>query len=650
MNRNTDEDIAATPLTADTTWAYARKSTTGEGASRSLEDQHEVNMETAAEYRLPLKLVNLLSEKAGLGGNLYWDGYKGTGLLDETGKKKKTRPELTKLVKGVQDGSVRCIIVYSCERLWRDVSLCQALIDLFGNKGCRLFDRTGEVNITTPEGRQAVLNAAVGAQHMREKTAADAARGWRKNREKNKRNCTANVLGFANAPRSPGSRGKVFHIKEEQELVRRIFRLFDSGENSLGPISMLGIAKLLCEEGTLSKLDERQRHGPSRQEGKEDIVYVHRIAKILKDVRYQGRQIHGGIESPCPAFLLDNSEPVVPTALWERVQKKINDQKRGGMRTRNHHYQMSGLMRCGVCGQSMFVTTSRSRINGVQQRVSVWDTQRTDAWNWCTHMVSKVRVEWLDAYVDDVLAPLLLAEVQERLADDGSSALLDRAAVLRRKLDENKQAKLDLAARIGKLDDEIVNLRADALKQEAVCLEAQVGDAEEEIATMRRRASHLTDIRHLDSELRADALRSVLRWVAVVPSNKPRERTADTRFKILKPEDSGRVVFLTSWGTLHTAYLSLTYAAGQRHRVCHLRAAKPDELIATVRDLHNPEQFYPGLCQKSYKMSHGWLWARSRSMPGYSHGEAVTQPVADVRRNFIHFAVLLADECYSDCP
>lgn len=604
------------PLKPDQVVGYARKSTKEDSSTKSIADQHTVNLETAEEYGLPLQSESLLSERIGMSGDLFWEGYVGAGLLDETGVKRRTRPVLTQIVRGVQEGRIKCIVVWSLDRLWRDVTLCHALIDLLVAKGCLLYDRAGPVNITTPDGRQSVLQNAVAAQHQREKARVDSARGWRENRKKGKRNVNANVLGFRNVP---GKRCDVAHVPEEQEFVRRIFRLYDSGENGSASLLPMKIAKLLMAEGTDVWRDPKRF---SRIEGKENIVYINQINAILRDVRYQGRQSHCGIESPCPAFLV-NGEPVVPPALFERVQKKLNDQRRGGRPTRNR-WNLGGLMRCGLCGQSMYAGRTLLTIDGKGQEMRAWASQHSASWCWCKHKLPRIVIEWLDKYIDDVLAPLLLAELRESTSEGSEVALRDRAAVLRRELEDNKTAFAELASRIGKLDDEIINLRSKALREQKAGVEADLRKTEEQSATLAKQDAQLNDLKSMSGEQKRSAIQAALRWVAVIPIE-THMCCRESAFKLVPGEDAGRVIFLTSWGTMHTATLYRARLDGQMKRVAHVRAATPEECIGTVNDLPEPENFLAGLMRSYEVRKHGCTL--DEIMPGFIT-EKEKRPVA----------------------
>jgi hypothetical protein len=54
-------------------------------------------------------------------------------------------------------------------------------------------------------------------------------------------------------------------------------------------------------------------------------------------------------------------------------------------------------------------------------------------------------------------------------------------------------------------------------------------------------------------------------------------------------------VFLTSWGTYHTAVIERGFTGETDHRQLVLRPAKPHEVIDTVMDMPDPDGFVDGL-------------------------------------------------------
>jgi hypothetical protein len=121
--------------------------------------------------------------------------------------------------------------------------------------------------------------------------------------------------------------------------------------------------------------------------------------------------------------------------------------------------------------------------------------------------------------------------------------------------------------------------------------------------------------------MRKDALRAVIRWIAVIPSDviRTRDRRSDDTWR--SDEDAGRVVFLTAWGTLHTAFIERVTRQNyyRRSKVCQLRPATAQEAIGTVGDFPDPDAVVAGLA-RAYKNGR-YDFAPQEVAPGYSPEE-----------------------------
>ena len=654
LDHQTNYGNAGPPITLcpENTRDYARKTNNEGNAKKSIQDQHAVNIRTAKKYGLPLTNEGLTSEKPGLGGDLFWAGYNGSGLDGDRTVPEKRRPILTKLMNGVLSGQIKCIIVYTQDRLWRDVGLCKVMIDILAQEGCLLYDKNGLVDIHTPEGRTAVYNNASEAEKVRRKAKVDSERGLGESRGAGFKCVTAGVLGFRDVL---GVRGAVRHVPEEQELARRIFRLFDSGDGRvdgqgqlIGPLSKQDIAKLLMAEGYRWMPDMWAKRGVKRQGETEQNIYTCAIGSVLEDGRYQGRQVHGKKEWACFAFLLPPDghgedcitgpavedllgpdeeplgRPVVEPALFERVQRKIISLKRGANATRNS-YALGGLIRCGVCGQSMYTGWTQNVIAGVKSSEKCWKKVHWATWCWCTHDLPVIQHPFMDAYINDVLGPLLLAEFRERGAASGYGGLLNEIAAAERVLTEKeREMRKDVPAFLAKcmrenLDLDSAKLMQDDLKADISCLKSHLRGLRDRLILVQTMEPHVNSIADMNEATRRDAIRAVLRWVAVVPSDAPPICNADTAYKWVPNNDAGRVVFLSAWGTMHTAYIYRARVSDKRYRMCKLRPATADECVGSFHDLPDPAAFYAGL-ERSYR-GRQYPYLAQDVAPGYLPGQ-----------------------------
>ena len=605
--------------------SYSRKSTKEEGAKKSIEDQNEVNKETAEAWGLPLIDVCILSESEGLGGNLWYSGGGASGVFGDNFEKKKTRPVLTELIQGVVAGRYKCLIVYSMDRLWRDCGICAAIVEILNKYGCLLYDSNGKVDTLTPDGQNAVMSQANAAAYQRRSAQVASLRGVRKSRAKGLRVTPATCLGFRD---TPNEKHGLLHIPEEQEVVNRIFRLFDSGDgridadgNLVGPLSPEKIARLLMNEGYNWMPDLWGHRGKIRIKSTQDVVHPRSIFSVLENCRYQGRQPHEHQEWSCPAFLKPDGEPVVPIALYERVQAKLNGLRRGSNITRNS-YALSGLLKCGACGQSIVAGKSEYSINGERIKLLVWRPLHNETWCWCTHKLPSIPHMDMDNYINAVLAPYLLADVHVKSSQGTHAALENQKAEIDRalKMEEQRYREV-LPSYMGTVPPAVLGEQYKQCETNIARLKSEIANAEKNLCDFAAMEINVKEITSLNFEIRRDAIRSVLRWVAIIPGDKPLLE------KRIPSDHAGFAVFLTAWGTLHTAMLVWKRREGQRRRVCQIVPAEPAQFIGSVRNFPSPDAFVAGL-MRSYQ-GHQYKHAPHEIAPGYYDIAVATATFAD---------------------
>ena len=607
-----------TPVNPGEVALYPRKSTATENASKSIQDQIEVILETLDEVGLPPHTFVIKQEKIGHGGDEWWSGGGQSGLKDDTGTAQPTRPVLTEIMDGVVNGTHKVVACYAQDRLWRKVGICDKMVDLFLENGVQLYDRYGLVDIRTPEGRQQVRSNAVASQHYRERVTQDSDRGKRKNIEKGKLVTGADVLGF----RSGGRYSKiVLHRPEEHLVVRRIFTLFDRGESGRGPLSCEEIAKLLMEEGYLWTPDLRAKRGKKRNDFTMNLIYDWQIKKVLTDCRYQGRQPYSKKEWPCDAFLVDG-QPLVEVDVYERVQAKIDSFRRSGNRTRKDR-AATGLIRCGLCGQGLSVSPTSVKATG--ERIHYWKNIKSEAWCWCTHTLPSLREVVVDTWLDEVLAPLLLAEMREKAAGQSHQALLSQQAELRRVLchmEEAFEQRIEEFIREN-VGAKIIGTAERAHSAKTAAIHTQTKENELLIRDYYALEVGLADLASQTPVARRDAIHAVVRWIAVLPSGAPREPVYGNRTR--PATNPGKLVVLTAFGTYVTAVVELAHTGETDHRQKTLRAALPHEAI-TLNEFSDAEAFLAGLSRaysgKKYK------YDPMEVAPGYSPPPAASRAPA----------------------
>lgn len=602
--------------------SYERKSNKQkDGTSKSIEDQREANRETAEEYGLPLLEVNQMSEEPGHGGDEWWLGGGGSGLAGDERTGARHRPSLTRLMEAIRQKQIRAVIVWSIDRLSRDVALTKIMIDIMGECGCALYDRNGYCDILSPEGRASVLQNAILAMQYRELCAVNSPRGTRSTRNKKKVVVSANVVGYRHI-----SKGKVRVIPEEITLVRRIFGLYVSG------MSLTAICRTLMAEGIVLAPDLYVTRSIKRNAHTHDIVYPKQIRTILTDVRYRGQQPHEKQIWECKDFLIDG-EPAVDQPLFEAAQEIMNGKRRVGNAARTDNY-LAGIMKCGTCGQYLCLNPARQKDGTIKR---FWQPKKHDVQSWCTHFLPNVTETAVQNYVSATLMPWLMAQVDEMQATIGGSGALDEIAHLQAQIEaktetlkdeingirrtaqtENKNPGSSILTLQGMYDEEVKGLEecVGALEAEEIRRQA--------LAVLNERTGTSLDRwENLNNDAKKLVIQSVLRWVAIIPSEdfaaRP-ERKGGARSIDRKKDGApaaGKILFMSAWQTLHTAIIrrienpdSATW-----HKPLGLVPAEIDECLGSCAEMPDPALFAAGL-QRSYD-GRGYKYQPCEVMPGY---------------------------------
>ena len=621
------QDMAAIAqnLSSSEIVAYGRKSTKNESSSKSLNDQRECCFEQLKDEGISPQEGDItdiwLSEGAGYSGDLWWENGGASGLPGDITTKQRTRPAFTKIMQGIINGTIKLVVTYSLDRLWRSAAIAGQAIDIMRDNGCLLLDHNGFCDQFSAEGRSFILNSAINAQSLKEHSQISSPRGVRKSREKGKIVGQCHSLGMRAVG---GGTGKINHIEEEQEVVNRIFRLYLIGENGNGPLSPEKIAELLMSEGFIWTPDLHAIRAIVRSKYTRKVIYASQILDCLKDVRYIGLQKHDKKEWPCPA-LLNNGQPIVPYELFFRVQEKTQLRAHVSNASANK-VALSGRVRCGIHGLPLSKQTNTVIKDGVKEKRSYWLVRNIKGRIWCDHSMPSVRVNDLDEFIDDVLAPLILKEITDRgtvINPETITSILsgiDRKMIQRQNWLDIELPKQVSKAQLGEADSyDEVTLRAtarqmrhelDTLRTEKLSL---IANAEDQLL-----ASRLKDIKDISQSDRIDALRAIICWVAVLPNN---DALVNMKKRLTKPADNmGNLVILTKWGTYFT--IRMYRHAGVHGNRCHLRLATEEEAIGGVADFPDPESFFRGL-ERGY-LGQAYEFNPRDVTPGYSPGSPIS--------------------------
>jgi DNA invertase Pin-like site-specific DNA recombinase len=224
------------------------------------------------------------------------------------------RPALQRLLADIQNRRIDVVVVYKVDRLTRSLADFAKLVELFDAHGVSFVSVTQQFNTTTSMGRLtlnvllsfAQFEREVTGERIRDKIGASKRRGlW--------------VGGMV--PLGYVSRDKKLLIEEEEaERVRTIFRRY----LELGGIGLL--LTDLRERGIVTKA--RHLFGGRTLGG---IPFTRgSLAYLLRNRFYIGEVVFKG--EICPA----EHPPILDRDLFEAVQRKLAEQRRGHRAARAH--------------------------------------------------------------------------------------------------------------------------------------------------------------------------------------------------------------------------------------------------------------------------------------------------------------------------
>ena len=605
---------------------YARKSTKGENASRSIEDQDAEMLEMLHDHGLPEGV--LYPEKPGHAGSLW---YKCQGkysvaeerLIDEKGKPKH-RPLLSTVVAGILNGAIKMVVCWSQDRTWRSVSICDFLCDMMVEYGVELYDRYGRVDIHTPDGRSQVRNTANAAQAYREAAKVLTRRGQRRNRLKGKLVSNPNCLGMRTAGKKTN---KVIFIEEELTLLRKMMELY-LGDDPRGPMSLTAIAKTLDDEGhswpeDLCRFREDLGRAFPDDPGK---IQAGHIRESFRNSRYWGieHSVYG--DYPCEAFLR-NGETCVPLELLDRVKAKMDSESRVAPNGREQR-SMTSLIVCGICGHPFKAGLTRyTHQDGT--RLERWSyVANHDRTSVCTHTLPSLKVEVVDDYLATVLGPIVASHLSEQKSGDRSSlgaAISAKQLEIQELLRQKEEDLVQVAMTTWRGQPELAVRMAEALDQRVSISRSDLARLQLQMSNVMPIADAIGLLESSKSELRRDAVRAMIRWMAVIPSGLPKERTK--KGVLARNRNQGLALFLTSLGTFHTARIEFDWFPKMdlEVRTNILVPAEPSECLLSVGDLPDPKSFFTNLRRTRL---HSYLpFSEELDAPGYH--DWLSQQAAD---------------------
>lgn len=340
----------------------------------------------------------------------------------------KVRPGYQRLLQAMRARSLDVVVVWHVDRLTRRLVDLEEVISLCETTGVRLATVTGDLDLSTDTGRMlARILASVARGEVERKGA--------RQRAANVQRAQAGKMGWTRRPFAydRDDAGRIVVVEDEAAGLKAAAGLVLDGS------TLAAAARMLDGRGLTTTLGKSWN--------------VTSLRRALLSPRYAGRVTYNGADVAAGQW------PVILDAgTQDRLAEVLRDVGRRVQQGTDPKFLLSGLARCGRCGETMFATPM-----GVKGKR--WQAYR------CLSCYVSRRLD----LVDEVVTMQLLA----RLLMPDAVNLLSRTEdvdALRREAGELRQRRDDLAGLLadGLLSASAVRERSQKLTEQLRELEARI--------------------------------------------------------------------------------------------------------------------------------------------------------------------------------
>ncbi|MDA8212131.1 MAG: recombinase family protein [Clostridia bacterium] len=208
------------------------------------------------------------------------------------------------------------------------------------------------------------------------------------------------------------------------------------------------------------------------------------VRKILKNRVYIGITSWGGI------IKKDTHEPIISEELFNEVQKRIERKGEMGGRAQSSDFLLSGILKCGHCGQSMVGNKNKGRYSKTKDRAPIYrryicnNYQKNGGcsfvWGHCAD-VEKTVLDYIESEVPREEASKYLN--QTPMAFDPEKLKKERDSI-RHALEEEMPTRYDRQIQLyekGRIDDEKLDIAFSRLKKEEEDLKKKLQELESKL-------------------------------------------------------------------------------------------------------------------------------------------------------------------------
>lgn len=297
-------------------------------------------------------------------------GMKIAGEYSDEGKSGKNitgRPEFKKMLSDIKTGKddVQVVLVFKLSRFGRNTSDTLNALQYLEDYGVSLVCVEDGIDSSGPAGKLMISVLAAVAEIERDNIHVQTMEGRKQKARDGKWNGGFAPYGYKLVDKE-GEKAKVLVINEEEaELVRLIYKLYLQG------MGLSRVAKWLNDNGYTKKI---------RQNGSVSLISSAFVKGVLDNPVYGGFIAYGrrknekidGTRDEYHVVKQDKDsyklyegqhEAIIDRETWFRVQAKreLNAFKREKVHSKEHEHMVSALLKCPVCGASMYGVVNRKK-------------------------------------------------------------------------------------------------------------------------------------------------------------------------------------------------------------------------------------------------------------------------------------------------
>ena len=297
-------------------------------------------------------------------------GMKIVGEYSDEGKSGKNiagRPEFKKMLQDIKSGKddVQSVCVFKLSRFGRNTSDTLNALQYLEDYGVSLICVEDGIDSSGPAGKLMMSVLAAVAEIERDNIHVQTMEGRKQKARDGKWNGGFAPYGYKLVDKE-GEKAKVLVINEEEaELVRLIYKLYLQG------MGLSRVAKWLNDNGYTKKI---------RQNGSVSLISSAFVKGVLDNPVYAGfisygrrktekiegtRDEYHVVKQDKDSYKLyeGQHEAIIDRETWFRVQAKreLNAFKREKVHSKEHEHMVSALLKCPVCGASMYGVVNRKK-------------------------------------------------------------------------------------------------------------------------------------------------------------------------------------------------------------------------------------------------------------------------------------------------